>query len=612
MPKLKKLTPKAEAQSESTSLDRLRELAQDPKLAKLVAANYMAPPDLLEELSHTSDKPLLKALVSNPNTPTEVLLKLGSLFPEQLLDNPVFDILLIENPNLLSEFPKSSLNSLLKREVAPVSFLRWAATNGDENTLQSLLINPNVPAEVVQGLTEHGDWDVVIAAKLHVNSGVEVEPSWEEQGLKRRVPEKENERVTDFFRYFWPELKDLVCLNYWIRRRIASHPNCPVDVLAQLALDDDLDVRICVAKNPNCPVELRLKLLTQLALDDGCWVRICVAENPNCPVDVLTQFALDNNSYVRRDVASNLNCPVEVLTQLALDDDYRVRRDVASNPNCPVDVLTQLALDNNSDVRIGITLNLNCPVDVLTQLALDNNSDVRIGITLNPNCPVELRLKLLTQLALDNNSDVRIDVTLNPNCPVEVLTQLALDDSYVRRGIALNLNCPVEVLTQLALDNNSDVRRGVASNPNCPVEVLTQLALDNNSDVRRGVASNPNCPVEVLTQLALDNNSDVRRGVASNLNCPPADLIVDSFLEQFTKSSIPTYPRLIAFRSPHCPTGALAKNYRSRDWLERCAIAEHPKTPDATLQKLLLDGNRLVRQKAQANLEQRQNIIPED
>lgn len=504
MPKLKKLTPKAEAQSESTSLDRLRELAQDPKLAKLVAANYMAPPDLLEELSHTSDKPLLKALVSNPNTPTEVLLKLGSLFPEQLLDNPVFDILLIENPNLLSEFPKSSLNSLLKREVAPVSFLRWAATNGDENTLQSLLINPNVPAEVVQGLTEHGDWDVVIAAKLHVNSGVEVEPSWEEQGLKRRVPEKENERVTDFFRYFWPELKDLVCLNYWIRRRIASHPNCPVDVLAQLALDDDLDVRICVAKNPNCPVELRLKLLTQLALDDGCWVRICVAENPNCPVDVLTQFALDNNSYVRRDVASNLNCPVEVLTQLALDDDYRVRRDVASNPNCPVDVLTQLALDNNSDVRI--------------------------------------------------------DVTLNPNCPVEVLTQLALDDSYVRRGIALNLNCPVEV----------------------------------------------------LTQLALDNNSDVRRGVASNLNCPPADLIVDSFLEQFTKSSIPTYPRLIAFRSPHCPTGALAKNYRSRDWLERCAIAEHPKTPDATLQKLLLDGNRLVRQKAQANLEQRQNIIPED
>ncbi|AIE76159.1 hypothetical protein [Synechocystis sp. PCC 6714] len=226
IPTAKKLTPRAEAQSETTSPERLRELAQDPKLAKLVAANYMAPPDLLEELSHTSDKPLLKALVSNPNTPTEVLLKLGSLFPEQLLDNPVFDILLIENPNLLSEFPKSSLNSLLKREVAPVSFLRWAAANRDEKTLQSLLINPNVPVDVLQGLSQPGDWDVAMAAKLHVNSGVEVEPIWEEQGLKRRVPWQENELVTDFFRYVWPKLKDLALLDRWVRFNVASNPNC--------------------------------------------------------------------------------------------------------------------------------------------------------------------------------------------------------------------------------------------------------------------------------------------------------------------------------------------------------------------------------------------------
>ncbi|MBE9176937.1 hypothetical protein IQ225_19280, partial [Synechocystis salina LEGE 06155] len=68
----------------------------------------------------------------------------------------------------------------------------------------------------------------------------------------------------------------------------------------------------------------------------------------------------------------------------------------------------------------------------------------------------------------------------------------------------------------------------------------------------------------------------------------------------------------IAFRSPHCPTGALAKNYRSRDWLERCAIAENPKTPDATLEKLLLDGNRLVRQKAQTNLKQRRTTTSGD
>jgi hypothetical protein len=126
---------------------------------------------------------------------------------------------------------------------------------------------------------------------------------------------------------------------------------------------------------------------------------------------------------------------------------------------------------------------------------------------------------------------------------------------------------------------------------------------------RREITKNPNCSVEVLTQLALDKDSDVRSKVASNPNCPPADIMADLYLEQFTKSATPTYARLIDFR---CPTGALAKNYRSRDWLERCAIAEPPKTPDATLKKLLLDGNRLVRQKAQTNLEQRKNLTPED
>jgi hypothetical protein len=60
MLKVKKLTPRVEAQSERTSPERLRKLAKDPKLAKLV-----------EELSYTSDKARLKAFVSNPNTPTD-------------------------------------------------------------------------------------------------------------------------------------------------------------------------------------------------------------------------------------------------------------------------------------------------------------------------------------------------------------------------------------------------------------------------------------------------------------------------------------------------------------------------------------------------------------
>lgn len=83
--KPRKLTPRQEAASADTTPERLTELAQDPKLARLVAANPNASADLLLELSHNEDKTVRKACTSNADTPVEALLKLGGQLPEQLL-----------------------------------------------------------------------------------------------------------------------------------------------------------------------------------------------------------------------------------------------------------------------------------------------------------------------------------------------------------------------------------------------------------------------------------------------------------------------------------------------------------------------------------------------
>lgn len=95
----------AEAQSETTSPERLRELAKNPNLIEAVAGNVMAPPDLLAELyykyhqeSEELSQGILKACAKNPNTPKETLLKLGSKFLAELINNHVFDLLLVENP----------------------------------------------------------------------------------------------------------------------------------------------------------------------------------------------------------------------------------------------------------------------------------------------------------------------------------------------------------------------------------------------------------------------------------------------------------------------------------------------------------------------------------
>ena len=130
----KSLTPKQEAALETTTPERLKELAKESLiLARIVAKNSGASEELLKELAHTDDSATRKAVTTNPSTPKETLLELGTQFPEELLDNPVFDLLLLENPNLLADMPKSSLKSLVKREAVPRSFLDWAVNHADDD-----------------------------------------------------------------------------------------------------------------------------------------------------------------------------------------------------------------------------------------------------------------------------------------------------------------------------------------------------------------------------------------------------------------------------------------------------------------------------------------------
>ena len=71
--KPRKLTPRQEAASVDTATDRLRELADDPKLARLVAANPSAPAELLLELSRSEEKAVCKTCTFNVNTPVEAI-----------------------------------------------------------------------------------------------------------------------------------------------------------------------------------------------------------------------------------------------------------------------------------------------------------------------------------------------------------------------------------------------------------------------------------------------------------------------------------------------------------------------------------------------------------
>lgn len=109
------LSPEQQAVDGNTSAAQLQALAQqNPELARLVAQNPNTTPNLLRQLAKREDPAIREAVASNPSTPTYELLELGAEFPKQVLANPVFSRLLLDEPDLPQKMPLPSLRQLVR------------------------------------------------------------------------------------------------------------------------------------------------------------------------------------------------------------------------------------------------------------------------------------------------------------------------------------------------------------------------------------------------------------------------------------------------------------------------------------------------------------------
>ena len=146
---------------------------QSFKINRLVARHPNASSELLARLAKSPDKPTRRNVALNPKTSKEVLLELAPTFAGEFFQNPAFDLLLIEDPNLLFSLPVSVLKNILKREDCPDSFVNWAARFGNKShqlavvgrfdltkeNLQMIADGPNVQAaEIASGRLMCGDF----------------------------------------------------------------------------------------------------------------------------------------------------------------------------------------------------------------------------------------------------------------------------------------------------------------------------------------------------------------------------------------------------------------------------------------------------------------------
>lgn len=336
-----------EVLNENTTGERLQELAQKSmELARLVADNPVTPKELLKNMARRKDKTILTNLAANPNTPTEVLFNLGKRFPKHFLKNPIFSLLLLENPNFFNEMPLIALESLQEYVLNQLSN---SDVQDNEGLTPSFL--------VLQQLIKHQDTSIRCNIAKHPHAPV---------SLLEQLASDSSDSV---------------------RCDVAINTSTPVYLLEKLASDTVSCVRYYVGKNPNTP----LYILERFANENSCNVNEGIVYNPQSPT-YLIDIALEKleqhqfGEYTLAEIAKTCESTY-VLEKLAICNIRRVRSCVAENPKTPAVILEQMlqSLDEHWSVLRAIARNRNIPIEILKQMVGDRRKSIRVAAIDNLN-----------------------------------------------------------------------------------------------------------------------------------------------------------------------------------------------------------------------------------
>lgn len=598
--------------------------------ALIEAKNVRTPRKRLVALASHRDANVRCAVASNPNTPSQVLLRMAVHFPKEVWENPVLDLLFFDNPNLMLEMHPHSRHRLLGSKDAWPEWLYWAARQQDLDILLALCRNPATPLPILESLQQHPDPKVSQAATLHRHYP-------QSPGLQAALHQVPTE--ADSAALFEMLLLNMVPLWLWeriaqapdpaLREALARHPQTPPHVLAILMVDEHQEVRQAALEHPNSPTTTREEVLalqegralprkTLLRfLQMGPWLAALVAKNPSSSQSLLRRLSMQEEWRVRQAVAANERLAPSLLRQMAKDPDRDVRLAAASNRSTPSEALQGLLGDPDDEVRQAVLANPTLDKQNLTELDrlqqgdatlsheqlshwLRQGSWLRRWVALHPALPADLQ----QSCAKDGDWQVRQAVAQNPNANPKLLELLAQDpDPDVRQAVTAHLSTPATVLAKLANDEHPEVRLRVLQHPQANASLCRLLAEDPHWMVRQGVAACPHTPPEVLIALAQDPDRDVRQTLAVRQHLPEEAILLllggwPTGLDRQTALG-PWYVRLCT-QDPSILPSVLAHLAQSSEWGRQLA-AMHPHTPAPALQELLQDPDWRVRKALASN-----------
>ena len=370
----------------------------DTKQIRRQAQDENTAPEILSQLSTSEDYLTRQYVASNLNTPVEILENLGEKFPDEIIANPIFNLLLLENPE-----SKLVLLSLARGSTTSEEKLNELANHHDINIREAVVKNSKTPANILDSIFENNRYRLPLEIFLeNKNTG---------NTTLEKIAINSYSYNKDVYNLI---LKHSNAAQTTIK--IVKLYNGCLDisdgVLDKLANHKSFRVRDRVAKYPHTSTEI----LNKLSLDGGQNVRASVAAHPKTSKDILSNLAKDTFHRVRAAIAVREDISEEIAMILAHDISDYVREQLASNPNISTKVTKLLNKIPPSSVFISRTVDIKLsqeelekfstaiPEEIANKIVENRSNYVRRLLAVNPN----ISINILKKLREDSESCVRL------------------------------------------------------------------------------------------------------------------------------------------------------------------------------------------------------------
>ncbi|NJL63316.1 MAG: hypothetical protein HC903_17655 [Methylacidiphilales bacterium] len=557
----------SEAASETTSPQRLTELANTHiELARIVAANVVTPPQLLQELSRRKDIGIKIAVASNPNTSTHILFSLGKDFPEEVLNNPIFPILLLENLNLLENIPLQTLESFLKSPIVPNSFIDWVINNraNYDSLLIAIATNPQASKHILNQILSRASQQnlspnhilnqilsraskqnispnhililqAVEAASLHVKIAGEMAKGWDEAALSAIRSGK--------FLDNNPQQEKLLSKLHIIPKFTRIKKYIPLINLIFTGILKILKIR-------KVQIFLLILLVTPLEI-----TKILLAIT--LQMIFFGLFAQFVNVLIRLIALFSYCFSIIFLCIIFLYNQYKLA----------IQKYT-LYQQHKNNLKTHHKNNLKTNQSYKKEWQKVNN--------------IESTKTILSELANSPWLFIRESLIKHPNTDSEILNTLSnAEPKYLSTSLLLK----------------------IIQHPEITSQILVTCAKSTSNEVTIAVAKNLKTPISTLSNLWKHNEKFGKTSTVAIANILQRNpQLAGKLLAKFVKSATPSIPKLYLLLHPIAPSHFLCKHSSSLDWRERYAVAQNPNTPQHIREKLTEDANRIVRATAKANL----------